>query len=121
MSTPPPPGTDVCALAEVADGGSRVVAFPAAGKAFSLIVVRTGNRVFGYVNRCAHLQVELNLLDDHAVEVNEQTIVCQYHYAAYRFEEGYCIAGPCQGESLTPVSLMVRAGRVVIVSPPAAT
>jgi nitrite reductase/ring-hydroxylating ferredoxin subunit len=115
--SPPAGGTVVCALAEIADGKSRVIAFP---DGFELIVVRTGEAAFGYVNECKHLQVGLNLLDDHACETNAGTILCQYHYATYRFEDGYCIAGPCQGDALTAVPLSVRAGRVVIATGSAA-
>jgi nitrite reductase/ring-hydroxylating ferredoxin subunit len=114
---PPPAGSVVCALAEVADGNSRVVTF---ADGFELIVVRTGDAVFGYVNECKHLQVGLNLLDDHACETNAGTILCQYHYATYRFEDGYCIAGPAQGDSLTAVPLTVRAGSIVIATGSAA-
>jgi nitrite reductase/ring-hydroxylating ferredoxin subunit len=57
------------------------------------------------------------LLDDDAVETDDaQHILCQYHYATYRFNDGYCIAGPCQGESLAAVPLAVRSGRVVVAT-----
>jgi len=119
-SEPPPPGTDVCACADVADGASRVVAFGASPQPFELIVVRTGGDVFGYVNECKHMGVGLNLLDDHAVETNDHHMVCQYHYAAYRFNDGYCTAGPCEGASLTAVPLAVRGDRIVIAAGSAA-
>jgi nitrite reductase/ring-hydroxylating ferredoxin subunit len=119
-SAPPPPGTDVCALADVADGKSRVVPFGASASRFELIVVRTGNDVFGYANECAHMSVPLNLLDDFAVETNAHRILCDHHYARFRFSDGYCLEGPCQGESLRAVPLAVRAGRVVIATRSAA-
>jgi nitrite reductase/ring-hydroxylating ferredoxin subunit len=117
--TPPPPGTDVCALKDVADGKSRVVPFGARWPGVEVIVVREGERVYGYINECAHMAVPLNLLDDFAVETNKYRILCDHHYAAFRFSDGYCLEGPCQGESLTAVPLAVRAGRVVIVAPSA--
>lgn len=118
-SAAPPTGTDVCALADVADGKSRVIPFGSGTERFELIVVRTGDAVFGYANECRHLGVAMNLLDDHAVETDDAGhILCQYHYATYRFNDGYCIAGPCQGESLTAVPLAVRSGRVVVAAAP---
>jgi len=119
-SDPPPPGTDVCACADVADGASRVVPFGAPPQAFELIVVRSGADVFGYVNECKHMQVALNLLDDYAVETNDHHMLCQHHYATYRFNDGYCVAGPCEGESLTAVPLAVRGDRIVIAAGSAA-
>jgi nitrite reductase/ring-hydroxylating ferredoxin subunit len=82
-------------------------------------VVREGDRVFGYINECAHMAVPLNLLDDFRVETNAYRILCDHHYATFRFRDGYCLEGPCQGESLTAIPLVVRGGRVVIASAPA--
>lgn len=110
----PPAGTDVCAAADVVDGAARVVPFGRPGASFELIVVRAGDGVRGYVNECRHMHVGLNLLDDYAVETNDRHMICQYHYAAYRFADGYCDAGPCEGESLTAVPLAVRGNRIVI-------
>jgi nitrite reductase/ring-hydroxylating ferredoxin subunit len=115
---PPQPGTDVCALADVADGGARVVAFKTGWFPFEVIVVRTGDAVFGYVNECKHMPVPLNLLDDHAVETVKHHMLCDHHCATFRFSDGYCVEGPCQGESLTAVPLAIRAGRIVIAGLP---
>jgi len=116
-----PPGTDVCALADVADGKSLVVPFGYAGPGAELIVVRAGDDVYGYVNECKHMGTSMNLLDDHAVLTNNYHIQCEYHYATYRFTDGYCVAGPCEGKSLTAVPLAIRAGRVVTAAEAAAT
>lgn len=113
----PPPGTDVCAFADVPDGKAHVVLFPQ----FELIVVRQGRDVFGYENECKHLGVGLNLLDDKEVETKDYHMLCEFHWATYRFNDGYCVVGPCQGDSLTAVPLAVRAGRVVVAPAAAAT
>ena len=115
---PPPPGTDVCALADVVEGKSRVVPFGRGWPGVEVIVVREGDRVYGYINECAHMAVPLNLLDDFGVATNAHRMLCDHHYAT--FSDGYCLEGPCQGESLTAVPLAVRAGRVVIVAAPPA-
>ena len=105
-------GTDLCAAADVADGKSRVVN---TGRDLpEVIVVREGERIFGYLNACAHMALPLNLLDDFAVGTSQHTLVCDHHYAAFRFRDGVCIAGPCEGESLAAVPLVMRAGRIVI-------
>ena len=117
---PAPPGTDLCALADVADGKSRVVPFKYAGPGAELIVVRAGDDVYGYVNECRHMGTSMNLLDDFAVTTNNYHIQCEIHYATFRFSDGLCVAGPCQGKSLKAVPVTVRAGRVVVAAEPAA-
>ncbi len=114
----PPPGSDVCALSDVADGKSRVVPFGRVWDGLEVIVVREGSRVSGYINECAHMSVPLNLLDDFRTETSAYRILCDHHYAAFRFSDGYCLEGPCQGESLIAVPLAVRGARVVIASAP---
>jgi nitrite reductase/ring-hydroxylating ferredoxin subunit len=111
-------GTDVCGLAEVADGKSRVVVFGKDWHAFELIVVRTGECVWGYVNECKHMPLPLNLLDDHAVETVKHHFLCDHHCASFRFSDGYCVEGPCEGQSLDSVPLAIRGGRIVIAGAP---
>jgi nitrite reductase/ring-hydroxylating ferredoxin subunit len=113
-SRPPEPGTDVCALDDIADGAARIVGFPTGWFPFEVIVVRKGDAVFGYVNECKHMAVPLNLLDDFAVNTEKHHMLCDHHCATFRFEDGYCVEGPCQGQSLSAVPLAVRAGRIVI-------
>jgi nitrite reductase/ring-hydroxylating ferredoxin subunit len=112
MERTPPAGTDVCAAADVIDGKSRVVNFGRDRP--ELIVVREGARVFGYLNECAHMAVALNLLDDYGVETARGRMICDHHYAAFRFADGYCVEGPCAGESLVAVPLAIRGDRIVI-------
>jgi nitrite reductase/ring-hydroxylating ferredoxin subunit len=119
-SETPPAGTDVCALADVVDGKSRVVSLGVNRPGFALIVVRTGNDVFGYVNECAHMAVPLNLLDDLGVETHAHRLLCDHHHARFRFNDGYCVEGPCQGDSLTAVPLAVSGERIVIATGSAA-
>jgi nitrite reductase/ring-hydroxylating ferredoxin subunit len=113
---PPPPGTDVCAADDVIDGKSRVVSF---GRGVEVIVVREGAHVYGYINECAHMAVPLNLLDDYGVATSKHRMLCDHHYAAFRFSDGYCLEGPCEGESLTAVPLVTRNGRITIAEPAA--
>jgi nitrite reductase/ring-hydroxylating ferredoxin subunit len=114
----PAAGTDVCAFDDVADGKARVVVFGKAWGAFELIVARAGADVFGYVNECKHLPIALNLLADDAVPTAKQHLVCEHHCASFRFRDGYCVEGPCEGESLDAVPLAIRSGRIVIAGPP---
>jgi len=50
---------------------------------------------------------------DHFFDAEGRHLVCSTHGAVFRPEDGYCLAGPCAGESLEPVPVEVREGRVV--------
>jgi nitrite reductase/ring-hydroxylating ferredoxin subunit len=115
MSDQPLPasGTDVCASADVIDGKARVVGLRGT-PGVEVIVVREGKRVFGYLNECRHMAVALNLLDDFGVRTARYHLLCDHHSATFRFSDGYCVAGPCEGESLTAIALTQRGERIVI-------
>ncbi len=106
------PGTRLCALADVDDGGARTVAPHAALPAIEVIVARRGDRCFAYHNRCAHMAIPLNMLD--TVFVAGDALVCDHHSARFRIDDGYCTAGPCKGASLASVALVVRNGDVFV-------
>jgi nitrite reductase/ring-hydroxylating ferredoxin subunit len=45
-------------------------------------------------------------------------VLCVNHYAAFRFDDGYCVEGPCLGASLDAVAVSVSDGRVRLLTPP---
>lgn len=104
----------VCRLSELGARGAR--AFTVGGGDWPLrgFVVRIGEAVRGYVNRCPHAGHPLNLLPDRFLTRDGTLIVCASHGAVFEKGNGYCLAGPCAGRSLTPVALTVRSGCVLI-------
>ena len=110
----PSPGTTVCALADLADGGARAFLFGRGWQAFELLVVRQGETAYGYVNECAHMALPLNI-DQHIFTAGN-TVHCDHHYAVFRFADGECVDGVCKGERLTPVPLEVAGHDVRIAA-----
>jgi nitrite reductase/ring-hydroxylating ferredoxin subunit len=88
--------------------------FGAADKPFRLLVLRSGDGVFGYVNSCAHFGVPLAEKSEQLILKPHVSISCNVHYARYRWHDGYCESGDCKGESLTAVPLAVCEGMVRI-------
>ena len=108
----PAPGTDVCAVDDIPDGGARVFEFGRGFRPFELLVVREGDALHGYYNQCAHMAIPLNMLP--VVQTARAHLLCDHHYARFRFSDGYCVEGPCQGDSLIAVPLDVADGRIRI-------
>ncbi len=96
----------VCALEELADPGSRGF------DEYGIFLVRRGDQLFAYQNRCPHRGVGLEWVADQFLDAEQRLIQCATHGALFRLETGDCIAGPCQGQRLTPVPLWVEEGQV---------
>jgi nitrite reductase/ring-hydroxylating ferredoxin subunit len=102
----PPPGTRLCRLDEVPERSGHGIAFGDGKQAFEMLLVRRGGAVWGYVNQCPHFKVALNARPDDFVNI-DGLIMCAWHYATFRVEDGYCIDGPCEGMALKPVPVHV--------------
>ncbi len=105
----------ICRLADLEEYGAR--AFTVGGGAWPLrgFVVRYGNEVRGYVNRCPHAGHPLDLRPHRFLTPDRAMIVCSSHGALFEKDAGRCLAGPCAGERLQAVPLQLI-GDVVLIA-----
>lgn len=101
-------------MRDIPDPGSRGFRVECGGELQSIFVVRRGGAVYGYVNHCPHTGLSLDWLPDQFLDREGALIVCATHGALFRIEDGYCVGGPCAGDSLRRVSLRVDGGQVII-------
>ncbi|MDA1331780.1 MAG: Rieske 2Fe-2S domain-containing protein [Proteobacteria bacterium] len=78
-------------------------------------VIRHNGLVFGYVNRCAHLQVELDWQHGEFFDADQELLICATHGALYLPGTGECIGGPCKGVFLTKLVTIEEDGGVYLV------
>jgi nitrite reductase/ring-hydroxylating ferredoxin subunit len=104
----------VCRLSEVEAQGARAFTIGRGDWPLRGFVVRSADAVRGYVNRCPHAGHPLNLLPERFLTPDGALILCSSHGALFEKANGYCVAGPCAGRSLTPIALEVRNGFVLL-------
>jgi nitrite reductase/ring-hydroxylating ferredoxin subunit len=109
----PAPGARLCALADIADPGAKGFMYRAGEKLFLGFVVRRGDEVRGYIDRCPHTGLPLAPLPDRYLTREADLIICSSHGALFRPGDGVCVAGPCAGRSLWPWPVRVADGAVV--------
>ena len=78
----------------------------------AFFVVRKAGRVFAYLNRCPHTGAPLEWQPDQFLDMDDGFIQCALHGALFRVADGFCLRGPCAGQSLRPLPLEVVQGRV---------
>lgn len=104
----------ICALSEIPDEGSRGFTLGAGDWPLRGLLVRVGEEVHGYVNRCPHAGHPLNLEPHRFLTYDGSLILCCSHGALFEKRTGYCVAGPCPGASLERIALEVVEGYVLI-------
>jgi len=103
----------VCAATALAEGGKGIrFALTAGGEDASGFVVRFEGVVRGYLNRCAHVPIELDWNEGEFFDSSGLYLMCSTHGAVYLPESGRCAGGPCRGGRLRPIAVMEQDGMV---------
>lgn len=120
----PAPGTVLGQCGGLVDGSATMleIANPnpsATGPApvFRYLLLRSGHDVKAYVNRCAHFGVPLAARQDLLLYQPHGRITCNVHYAHYRWSDGLCTAGDCEGESLLAIPVALDADGTIRIAP----
>jgi nitrite reductase/ring-hydroxylating ferredoxin subunit len=106
--------TAVCESGALREGGAAVrFELIADGRAASGFVIRHGGRVYGYLNRCAHVAMELDWLPGQVFDAEGRFLICATHGAVYEPADGRCVDGPCVGRgNLQALSVVEEGGMV---------
>ena len=102
---------------EIAPGTSRKFVFTADGFDTEGFVVNVDGALHAYVNRCRHVPMGLDWLENQFFTEDGQYVQCATHGAYYVPETGECIAGPPCGKSLTRVPLRIEDGTIFADDP----
>jgi nitrite reductase/ring-hydroxylating ferredoxin subunit len=113
----PAPGTVLCRLEEVPDGACKELRFGPGEDSFDLLLYRRGGEVRAYVNCCPHFSLPLNAQPGEFLLLRNSQIMCAYHCAVFRLEDGHCIAGPAEGLGLEPVPVQLDGVQIRLGAP----
>jgi nitrite reductase/ring-hydroxylating ferredoxin subunit len=106
----------ICASTDLGEGGDGVrfeVHDPAG--AVPAFAIRYGGKVYAYLNRCAHVPVQLDWLEGKFFELSRHALICAVHGAQYDPRSGRCFLGPCKGASLRALDVEERDGSVYLL------
>jgi nitrite reductase/ring-hydroxylating ferredoxin subunit len=105
-------GTAFARLSDLPDGAT--LGFDLTDDEWPLrgFLVRVGDSVNAFLNRCPHAGRPLNFMPDRFLSPDGELIQCVAHGALFEKESGLCIAGPCMDESLRRIAVQVVDGEV---------
>jgi nitrite reductase/ring-hydroxylating ferredoxin subunit len=107
----------VARVGEIPPGHTKKFLLQVDGREEECFAVNYGGRLYAYVNRCCHVPMTMDWIDNQFMTEDQQFILCATHGACYVPETGECVSGPPFGKFLTRVPLIVR-GEELVASPP---
>ena len=106
----PAAGVRLCAVDDIGDPASKAFKFQVDGNIFLALIVRAGDLLQGYINRCPHDGFPLGYYGtDQLLTGANDRIFCPVHMALFTLD-GEGVTDPCIGMRLTPWEIEVRDG-----------
>jgi len=105
----------LCAGGDLVDGGDGIrFELERAGETVPAFAIRHGGRVHAYLNRCAHIAMELDWNPGKFFDAEGEYLICSTHGALYAPDSGACRGGPCRGAGLTRLHVFEADGKVYL-------
>jgi len=106
----------LCAADDLIDGGEGLrFEVTYRGEVAPAFAIRFRSRVHAYLNRCAHVPVEIDWQPRQFFDYSGLYLVCAIHGALYFPESGRCAGGRCNGKGLTVVPVTEHDGWVFLI------
>lgn len=107
---PSTPWHALCAVSDIEEDTSKSFA----ANDIELFAVKKDGQLYAYQNRCPHLGVELNWLEDQFLDSDNALIQCATHGALFLIEDGRCVSGPCNGQALVALPTAIRDNQLYV-------
>ena len=97
----PETGVEKIALCNTSDLQDSAAAVPFdvtfAGQTCRAFAIRFEGRAHAYLNRCAHVAMEMDFQPNQFFDSSGEWLICATHGAMYHPASGECVGGPCRG------------------------
>lgn len=102
----------IAQVGEVEPGHTKKFMLSVEGRETECFLVNHAGHFFAYVNRCAHVPMTMDWIDNQFLTEDGRYILCATHGAAFEPDTGECIFGPPCGKFLVRVPLDVSGGQI---------
>ena len=110
-------GKLVARVGELKHGTTKKFHLKSQGNTIEGLLVYYEGDLYAYVNRCRHISLSMDWVDNHFFTEDGRYLICANHGATYEPATGECVWGPCFGAFLQGVPLEVTQGRIFAFCP----
>ena len=99
---------------ELAHGATKKFILRAGARDVEALLVNYEGDFFAYRNRCPHVGITLDWVDNQFFSVDRRFLMCANHGAVFEPKTGECIWGPCTGLSLQSIPLEIKKKKIFV-------
>lgn len=110
-------GKIIARTGELLPGTTKKFHLKCRGSTLDALLVNYEGRLYAYVNRCCHIPMSMDWVDNQFFTEDKRYLICANHGATYEPATGECIWGPCFGAFLQSVSLEIVGEKVFAFCP----
>jgi nitrite reductase/ring-hydroxylating ferredoxin subunit len=107
----------VARVGELRSGETKKFMLRCGTREVEAFVVNHDGALYAWVNRCRHVPMSMDWIENRFLTEDGRYILCATHGACYQPDTGECIDGPALGKSLISVPLSVRGDEVYATCP----
>ncbi len=105
-------GKVVARLNELSHGITKKFRLRCKGKTIEGLLLSYEGNILAYVNRCCHIPLSMDWVDNHFFTEDKRYLICANHGATYEPATGECVWGPCFGAFLRGLPVEVSRGKI---------
>lgn len=107
----------VARLGEIPPGKSKKFSLAVGGREIECFLVHWNGAHHAYVNRCRHIALSLDWVENRFFDEDGRHLLCATHGALFEPDSGDCVAGPPFGKRLIVVPLEIRGDEIYAHTP----
>jgi len=107
----------VARVGEVDPGDTKKFMLMVDGRETECFLVNYSGQLFAYINRCRHVPMTMDWIDNQFLTEDGRYILCATHGATYEPDSGECVFGPPCGKFLDRVPLTIENDHVLAHRP----
>ena len=106
--------TYICETDVLTDPGSYGFEVEHQGETVEGFLVYHDGQFYAYRNSCPHTGAPLDWVEHQFLDADGALIQCAVHDARFYIDSGECVFGPCPGESLDRLAIMVEGDKLFL-------